>query len=472
MTSIVLRRKMQSTFCGIPLPQTTIPQSFMDWLQAGRDDTVVFRKELKKNFGIWAIPYFEIVNTARKLRLSRAPSSPNRAMTRVEKALAIGVLTVSAFALTGNTSAMSSVAMPMMSVSVTDSIKPEPRNWLNGEVTIKGSKRAVIGAFNYATTAGYTFATDDMMVEELVAAGTLTKLDGKYISLVDVSQPYALPPVATFTNRLAQQYAEQGCGKLVVTSALRTSKVQGSLSNGSDLSVHPTGMSIDLRRAAGEEKGGSFCLTWLEKTLKVVEKERRIDVTFEESPKHFHVVVLPNEYEAWLGKLKASLEPEVEALATALFFEGAFNETEEGYEAIAAVIKNRSRSNAYPNTILEVIAEGAAGRSSGGCQFSFMCDGRAEDIQVLCGQHPENRKGYWEAICKDRWQKVVEIAKQAIADDTDPTGGATLYYAASMDKAPYWAKSDMKTGTVKVIGSHVFACSVNRGRDVCEGDAS
>ena len=462
-------------FCGIPLPQNPIPQSVTDWLQADREDTIAFRRELKKNFGIWAIPYFEIVNTARKLRLSRAPSSPKRAMTRTEKILAIGLLTFGAFSLTGNTAAMSAVVLPTSSTAFTETAAPKPTNWLSGKVTTKGSKYAVVGAFNYATTAGYTFASDDAAVETLVANGTLVKLEGQYITLSDVSQPYALEPVVMFTNRLGQQYAEQGCGKLVVTSAVRTSEVQGALANGSNFSVHPTGMSIDIRRMTTGEKGSTFCLKWLENTLKAVEEDRRIDVTFEESPRHFHVVVLPNEYEAWLKLLKASLDPEVEALATALFFEGAFQETDEGYEAIAAVIKNRVQSKYYPNSILEVVAEGAAGRSNGGCQFSFMCDGRAEDIQILCGQHPADKKDYWETLCKNRWQKVVAIAKRVINEENDPTGGATLYYAVSMNIAPYWAVSDMKHGTVQIIGGHVFACSVNRGRDVCkdkEGDKS
>lgn len=58
-------------------------------------------------------------------------------------------------------------------------------------------------------------------------------------------------------------------------------------------------------------------------------------------------------------------EPELHALARALYYEGAINESTEGLAAIAAVVKNRVRSESFPDTILEVTADGAAGRTNG-----------------------------------------------------------------------------------------------------------
>lgn len=450
-----------------------------DWLSAGREEVIELRKRARAQYGLLAvadIPCFEIANywrlVRRKLYLKSEEPLPIRTFTRTEKLGVLGALALvgSCSALSGNGSAsISTAAVAAVPKTTVAEAVIHPLNWLTGTAEKKGSKEAVLGAYSYAKSAGYTFAANKSDVEKLVSTGELVKLEGKYLKLIDVSEPYALPAVATFVNRLAKQYAAKGCGKLGVTSAVRTLEVQATLENGSKESVHPTGMSIDLRRAAPEDKQAAFCLSRLEKLLETVEKEKRIDVTVEKNPSHFHVVVVPHVYENWLKLLKPSLDPEVEALATALFFEGSFDESDAGYEAIAAVIKNRARSAEYPNTILEVVAEGAAGRSAGGCQFSFMCDGRAENIQTLCSPDSKSRKEFWESLCEGRWNKVVDIAKKVIASDSDPTGGATLYYAASMDKAPYWAKKDMKRGTVRTIGSHVFACSNNRGKDVCGG---
>ena len=399
--------------------------SFLDWLHAGREEVIRFRTLARKEFGLKAVallPQFAIENNARKILrrvyIGEEPL-PVRVFTRAEKIGTLGALALmsSCAALSGNASPIAAMAVTPVMADTNLVVVPKPLNWLDGTVIVKGNKEAVIGAYNYAATAGYPFAKNEAAVQELASIGSLVKLEGPYLKLQDVSQPYALPAIARFTNRLAKQYAQRGCGKLVVTSAMRTHEAQSQLSNGSDLSVHPAGMSVDLRRMTSEEKGGSFCLSWLEKTLKTVEKERRIDVTFEESPRHFHVVVLPNEYNNWLSQVKPGLDPEVEALATALYFEGAFNETEAGYEAIAAVIKNRARSKEYPSSILEVVAQGAAGRSTGGCQFSFMCDGRAENIQTLCSPDSKDRQEFWEAKCTDRWQQVVRIAKSSLGND-------------------------------------------------------
>jgi Cell Wall Hydrolase/Family of unknown function (DUF5715) len=350
---------------------------------------------------------------------------------------------------------------------------PQPVNWLDGEAKLRGSRESVLGAFTYAQTAGYAFASDSDDRAQMVTTGDLVRLDGRYIRLIDVSEPYVMPVVNQFVNRLGEQYAARGCGKLEVTSALRTQEHQETLSNGSDYSVHPTGMTVDLRRVAEGTPEETFCANWLKETLLDIEAAGRIDVTAENRPPHYHVVVLPREYETWLQQRPQQLDPEVKWLAMALYFEGSFNESSVGYEAIASVIKNRVRSSEFPNTILEVVAEGAAGRGAGGCQFSFMCDGRAEDIQLLCGERPEATRARWEAICQNRWDVVVQLAEQLVRTQTDPTKGAVLYYASSMDEAPYWASSDMKTGTVRRIGSHIFACSVHRGNDACRsGDRS
>jgi spore germination cell wall hydrolase CwlJ-like protein len=342
-----------------------------------------------------------------------------------------------------------------------------PANWLTGVVTTKGSKSAVMGAFNYATESKYEFAATASDVDRLVASGALVPLEGKYIRLKNVSYPFVQPVVARFVNRLGEQYAARGCGKLVANSGVRPLDFQGTLANGSSHSVHPTGMAVDLERIVPKTVKEEFCLQWLKDTLVKIESTKRVDMTAEKNPRHYHVVVVPHVYETWMARQPSGLDSDVKWLATALYFEADFNESMEGYRAIGWAILNRVRSSEFPDTIVEVVAEGAAGRSAGGCQFSFMCDGKAEHIQTLCARPNTVMTQFWLGKCDERWEVVVNIAKQILSEKSDPTGGAVSYYAASMDTPPYWAKSDMRSGTIRKIGSHIFACSNFRGSDVC-----
>jgi len=84
---------------------------------------------------------------------------------------------------------------------------------------------------------------------------------------------------------------------MVVTSAIRPLARQPK--NSSDWSVHPTGIAVDLRRPSGN------CLTWLRRTLLALEDKGVIDGTEERKPPHFHVVVFPAAYEAYLASLGA-----------------------------------------------------------------------------------------------------------------------------------------------------------------------
>ena len=403
--------------------------------------------------------------------------------------LALSALVGSCASLSGNTNThqvlVAGVEKASAAFKYTSSANTA--NWLTGSSELKGSKEAVMGAFSYAIEADYTFAASEADRDRLVGNGTLVKLEGTYIKLVDVSEPYVLPVVSQFVNRLGEQYAARGCGKLEVTGAFRNLEHQGTLSNGSSHSVHPTGMAVDLRRIVPENDEETFCLNWLQGTLTTIEKNRRIDVTAENHPRHFHVAVVTHDYERYLAVQAPKLDLDVKWLATALYFEAAFNESMEGYRAIGWAIRNRVRSKEFPNTIVEVVAQGAAGRNTGGCQFSFMCDGKAEHIQTLCAQPNTVMSQYWLGKCDERWEVVVKIAKQILTETNDPTGGAVLYYAASLDKAPYWTQKrieqrkglhgkmiavvlqngDFIPGTIKRLGNHVFGCSHFAGNDVC-----
>jgi Cell Wall Hydrolase len=124
---------------------------------------------------------------------------------------------------------------------------------------------------------------------------------------------------------------------------------------------------------------------------------------------------------------------EQSCLATAVYYE-ARSESELGQLAVAKVILNRVRDPAYPKTICGVVYQGAD--KGHGCQFSFACDGRAE----------QPRSG------RD-WQEAKQIANRAMAGEADVkiVSTATHYHADYVQ--PRWA------GTMKrlmKIGRHIF----------------
>ncbi len=479
-----------------------------DWLLAGRKETLRLREEAFKKYGrmtLWLLPKYEMLlylHRRRRARKGLHNAPHTRAFTRVETYSLFTLFTlfiiVSGITV-ANAIAPTSVRSVVIDLETAANDTPilkgvvGPVNWLTGDATLKGSRKAVLGAHNYAVEADYSFAATGADVTRLVADGTLVKIEGAYITLDDVTYPYALPVAVRFLNRLGQQYAEHGCGKLVATSGVRPLDFQGTLQNGSRHSVHPTGMSFDLRRPIDE---GSFCSVWLKDTLLEIEASRRIDVTAENDPRHYHVVVVPHVYEKWLATKAKELDPELKWLATGIYFEAAQNESMDGYRAIGWTIRNRKQSGDYPDTIVEVIAEGSAGKSNGGCQFSFMCDGKQENIYEPCKTPNPIMTQYWRNRCGERWEVVVDIARRILAEpeSADPTNGAVLYYASSMSYKPHWAQpkirmhmrndgskypvlypnGDFRTGTIQVLGSHRFGCSNFRGSRVCRisGDRS
>jgi hypothetical protein len=155
-------------------------------------------------------------------------------------------------------------------------------------------RRAVNGGLDF-----YETPTD---VKRAVVRGELVALNGNANYEVSrVRTPYVRPETRTFVLALARDY-RRACGEpMVVTSATRP--MSRKLVNGSSLSVHPTGIAVDLRRPEGR------CLTWLRKTLLAAERRGAIEATEERHPPHFHVAVLPSRYQ------KASARPSKSAPA-------------------------------------------------------------------------------------------------------------------------------------------------------------
>ena len=361
-----------------------------------------------------------------------------------------------------------------------------PKNWLDGEAEANGFRKdALSGPLQYARDSGYEFAATHGRLKAMVSEGTLVELEETdSLRFNKVTRPYVLPVVAQFVYRLADQYYYgQKCGPLVLNGAARDIEFQTTLSNGSDKSVHPTGMAVDFKSTGMSP----LCREWLEDTLLEIEAARRIDFTKELSPAHYHVTVATHEYERWLKARQHVGDTETDTLRTAMFYEGGSNETIDGYRAIGWSIRNRVRSKDFPNPIQAVVADGSYGKHNGGCQFSFMCDGKPEDRYELCRTASGKLSNYWRFRCDMRWEEVTMVAKAVMAETNDPTGGAVLYYATWMKPKPHWARSrverradgssirlthgDFASKPAK-IGNHYFGCSRYAGSDVCEGGVS
>lgn len=144
----------------------------------------------------------------------------------------------------------------------------------------------------------FTYLQSPSQVQRFVNLGLLVPLrpNADY-QVHNVSYPYVRPAVRLFVERLASQY-RAACGEqLVVTSAIRPESFQQRLRNGSDRSVHPTGMAIDLRRP-----NNGRCRGWLERVLLDLEGAGVLEATRENYPPHYHVVVFPDPYERYVAR--------------------------------------------------------------------------------------------------------------------------------------------------------------------------
>jgi LysM repeat protein len=158
------------------------------------------------------------------------------------------------------------------------------------------SRPGLLRQVRAANDHGFAYAYDNDDVEAMVRRGDLVHLSGNrdYEVKRTVSLPYARPEVKLFVERLAGQY-RGACGqKLVVTSLLRPKNRQPA--NSSPLSVHPTGMALDLRVSDLHA-----CRAWLETALLNLERRGVLEAARERRPPHYHVVVFPDPYVAYVA---------------------------------------------------------------------------------------------------------------------------------------------------------------------------
>jgi hypothetical protein len=161
--------------------------------------------------------------------------------------------------------------------------------------SLSGSKSSMIRQNRQAHSHDYTFLQTSSQVRSFASRGLLVRLSGNSnYRVADVSYPYARPEVKTFVERLSSQYRD-ACGeRLVVTSLTRPLNRQPR--NSSPLSVHPTGMAVDLRAS-----GRPACRAFLEKTLLNLEARGVLEATRERRPPHYHVSLYPQPYARYLS---------------------------------------------------------------------------------------------------------------------------------------------------------------------------
>jgi hypothetical protein len=158
-------------------------------------------------------------------------------------------------------------------------------------VTLKGSPASMVRQNEVAHENALTFLRTPAQVQEFVAKGRLVPLGGNadYEMAKGAAFPFARPETRNFVEQFAPRYHE-GCGtKLVITSATRPLDRQPP--NAHKLSVHPTGMAVDMRVPRDKK-----CLRWLETSLLAMERAGELDATHEVHPQHFHVAVFPAEF--------------------------------------------------------------------------------------------------------------------------------------------------------------------------------
>jgi Family of unknown function (DUF5715) len=156
--------------------------------------------------------------------------------------------------------------------------------------SLYGSHESLVRQNLVAQQHDYAYLRTPQEVAQAVESGVLVAVHGNadyQLADGEVSFRYARPQVKTFLEQLAGAY-HAACGEpLVVTSLVRPISRQPW--NASPISVHPTGMAIDMRRS--DRRG---CRQWLESTLLALEGEGMIEATRERWPPHYHVAVFPD----------------------------------------------------------------------------------------------------------------------------------------------------------------------------------
>jgi spore germination cell wall hydrolase CwlJ-like protein len=120
----------------------------------------------------------------------------------------------------------------------------------------------------------------------------------------------------------------------------------------------------------------------------------------------------------------APLEDAITCLARSIYWE-AKGVTDADMEGVAGVVMNRLGHEGFPDTVCGVVKQGSEKHA---CQFSWWCDGRADQVKE-----------------DDEYALAKEIARKALNKQlTDRTHGALYFHDKTVK--PDWAKQYIKTG--------------------------
>jgi len=129
-----------------------------------------------------------------------------------------------------------------------------------------------------------------------------------------------------------------------------------------------------------------------------------------------------------------------------------------GKSAVAHVTLNRVAHKKYPNTICGVTKQAKLRTNWRGyevpiigmCQFSWYCDGKSDDIQVV---YKKSYPGKPIGPNMEAWKQSVQVSLLAMYGTTiDPTSGATHYYNHNISQ-PSWGQV---YPVVAVLSNHTF----------------
>jgi len=125
------------------------------------------------------------------------------------------------------------------------------------------------------------------------------------------------------------------------------------------------------------------------------------------------------------------LDDAITCLARSIYWEANRTDNAE-MEAIANVVMNRLGHEGFPNTVCGVVKEGS---EQGACQFSWWCDGRADDARE-----------------DEPYSHAKEIARKALNRQLkDLTGGAMYFHNRKV--TPNWSSIYIRTVET---GEHIF----------------
>lgn len=125
------------------------------------------------------------------------------------------------------------------------------------------------------------------------------------------------------------------------------------------------------------------------------------------------------------------LDDAIICLARSIYWEANRKDNAE-MEAIANVVMNRLGHEGFPNTVCGVVMEG---REQGACQFSWWCDGRADDARE-----------------DEPYSHAKEIARKALNRQLkDLTEGAMYFHNRKV--TPNWSSIYIRTAET---GEHIF----------------